>query len=79
MSKWQPIETAPKTGDAVLLWKPDERAVGEYTVVGYYGQIPQHDGHWVIVGGSPLGYFSTVANADQDYPTHWQPLPEPPQ
>lgn len=75
---WMPIETAPKDGDAVLLYKPDERRVGEYTLAGYFDEDGPYAGKWVACNGKPLGYFSDWEGKDQGYPTHWQPLPKPP-
>ena len=79
MSNWQPIETAPKDGDVVLLYKPDERMVGEYIIVGYWGEWPGVGECWIAVDGKQLGYRSQITGTDQGYPTHWQPLPEPPE
>lgn len=75
---WQPIETAPKDGEAVLLYKPDERRVGEYIIAGYFGEWPGDGECWIACAGKPLGYFSEWQQAPQGYPTHWQPLPAPP-
>lgn len=69
---WRPIATAPKDGDPILLFKPDERRSGEYTIVGYWGEWP--DGaaikseRWIACAGYCLRE-----------PTHWMPLPPPPQ
>lgn len=65
MSEWQPIATAPKQGD-VLVWSPphhnDVVRDGDYSVVRY------DDGSgWHIAGN----IYATA-------PTHWMPLPEPP-
>ena len=77
---WLPIETAPKTGEPVLIWKPDERMVGEYMMVAYWS-----DDHllgepgWIPVGGvHKQGYASSVTGTPQGYPTHWMPLPATP-
>lgn len=75
---WQPIESAPKDGEAVLLYKPDERRVGEYIIAGYFGEWPGDGECWIACAGKPLGYFSEWQQAPQGYPTHWQPLPAPP-
>jgi hypothetical protein len=70
MTDWQPIETAPKDATAVLLW-PD------IPVCIYRGNAPAE-----IV----LGYYLPVDrewyNPERQHtfdPTHWMPLPEPPQ
>ncbi len=74
--EWQPIETAPKDGDPILIYKPDERMVGEYTMSAYWDDDQEG---WVPVGGiHRLGYRSSATNSYQGYPTHWMPLPEPP-
>lgn len=78
MAEWQPIETASKDGEAVLLYKPDERMVGEYMLAGYWGSWPGQADSWIACDGKPLGYFSKVIEKAQGYPTHWMPLPEPP-
>ena len=73
---WQPIETEPKDGESVLIWKPDERMVGEYMMAAYWDD---RQGGYVPVGGfHKQGYYSETAGRDQGYPTHWMPLPKPP-
>ena len=61
MSEWQPISTAPKDGEWILLYeeRDDEHAIecGFFDCGDWYG--PDH--------------IYTI------YPTHWQPLPEPPE
>lgn len=75
---WQDIASAPRDGDPVLLYKPDERMVGPYTAAGYWGEWPGQGEGWIAVGGKPLGYFSQVTQSRQGDPTHWMPLPAPP-
>lgn len=67
MAEWQPIETAPMDGDCILLFKPDERRSGEYTIVGYWGEWPGRAECWIACAGQPIRP-----------PTHWMPLPAPP-
>jgi hypothetical protein len=77
MSEWQPIETAPHHGDAadrernglwtgpIIVFVPDN----------YGGQAvtAQCDGdYWLSMQGSRV-YGDLVGN-----PTHWQPIPDPP-
>jgi hypothetical protein len=60
--QWQGIESAPRDADLLLLYQPGD----EYSRTGWF------DG----VSGSWISY-----DADGEwpiYPTHWQPLPEPP-
>jgi len=79
MSEWLPIESAPKDGEPVLIWKPDERMVGEYMMAAYWDDSHYKEPGWVPVGGIyKQGYFSDVTESDQGYPTHWMPLPAPP-
>lgn len=79
---WRPIDTAPKDEMAVLLYIPEERPAHEgsspvcywsaYNATGGGGYIGG-DGWVVCFSGEDLFlHFSTA-------PTHWQPLPEPPQ
>jgi Protein of unknown function (DUF551) len=60
---WQPIETAPKDGTAILL------CVGRWMTVGHW--------HRVAGGWSSNGPVYSPYGLDEQ-PTHWQPLPEPP-
>jgi hypothetical protein len=68
-NQWQPIETAPKDGTWILIYKPfnlcgfddSEWFLGKYMVRWF-------DGYWCISQNQML-----------EYPTHWMPLPNPPQ
>jgi len=66
VSEWQPIETAPKGGKWMLLWWP---WVTEMAFVGY-----EVGGVWYA---APTGDSWTQNGAAN--PTHWMPLPTPPQ
>lgn len=62
-AEWQPIETAPRDGTAVLVWLREYKGRDRFT-----SYVAQFDGYsWVSVPGK-----YTWA------PTHWQPLPPPP-
>lgn len=64
---WQPIETAPKTSKAILVYCAERKNI--YTAnYGKVGGFLQADG-WRHFGN---GGDMTEA------PTHWQPLPPPP-
>ena len=75
---WRGIGSAPKDGTVVLLYKQNERMVGEYTLAGYWGEWAGLCDGWIACAGKPLGYYSNCAESSQGYPTHWQPLPAPP-
>ncbi len=81
MSAWQPIETAPKDGTRILMadgklftagrwaksiWTPGGRWSTDYPIAFLEDdeETVNHDG----------GFDNEV-----DHPTHWMPLPEPPE
>lgn len=80
--EWQPIKTAPKDGTAVLLGYFHENLDGSIYQEGgepiVAGWVPQRgtnerEANWVARSGRLL-------SGDQAFaPTHWQPLPQPPQ
>lgn len=72
---WQPIETAPKD-KAVLLYRPTALAwavvaVGKWTSQQYNTRPRPYWEMWMHIG--------SVAEARMWVPTHWMPLPEPPE
>jgi hypothetical protein len=64
MSEWQPIETAPKDGSAVLAFWPKayQGKGGMYVVLWFDGQFVP----------TTMGYRGIKF-------THWMPLPAPPE
>lgn len=71
--EWQPIETAPKDGSDVLLYFPLEGLKGwSRVVICHWRTIGDERGHWVWQDRAVRGY------SDAYKPTHWMPLPEPP-
>lgn len=68
--KWQPIETAPKDGTAILAFFPGRR--------GYVARQDVATIHWVEWGGGCWNNTSSGHSIMVDEPTHWMPLPEPP-
>lgn len=71
--EWQPIETAPKDGRMVLL------AESGYVECGFW-----HDGSECYGHRGGAGWFSeedrhNLLTARNVHPTHWMPLPAPPQ
>ncbi len=63
MSDWQPIETAPKDGTQILGF-----ADGRMAVVQWWEDFR----YWSLV------VCGAYADDGEWWPTHWQPLPEPP-
>lgn len=78
MSKWKPIETAPKDGTRILLWFPNDAVA----VSGLWYKYPEErEGPHVF----SESFFDWSVDNDliimddlNKYPTHWMPLPEPP-
>lgn len=64
MSAWQPIETAPKTSKARLVWCPER----QNTYIVSWSDTPPG---WLFFGGGGRDL--------QEDATHWMPLPEPPE
>ena len=71
MADWQDISTAPKDGTPILLY--DDRVV-----VGWWGAVDPDGEAWK--------FLDTVCEGDHlnwwvwGYgPSHWQPLPKPPE
>lgn len=83
MNDWLPIETAPHDGRRVLLYYPtfsDRREqIGHYRdhQVRNHGIITHSDQGWRIEGGHLANYSG--AGAPKPEPTHWMPLPDPPE
>lgn len=78
MSEWQPIDTAPKDGTTVLLF----RRLDPWNVIGYGRWISTKwrlkDGTTPIEGWLSYGFDDPPGNLGLGGPTHWMPLPEPP-
>jgi uncharacterized protein DUF551 len=69
-SEWQPIETAPRDGSSTLLfgrWASDEQGLMSGPVIGQFNYVRDA---WE---------FANAGGWWRIRPTHWMPLPEPPQ
>lgn len=67
MTDWQPIETAPKDGSCVLV----ARSYGLASAIA----VAHFDGEeWRDYGD--IGWAGMYG--DNNQPTHWMPLPSPP-
>lgn len=79
MTDWQPIETAPKNGESVIL------AQGRFVEVGFWVDTSHQEQQLVSSSGRRetyewvdvvSGYWEGTTEIYG--PTHWMPLPEPP-
>jgi hypothetical protein len=69
MSEWQPIETAPKDGTKIIAFHIWSRHIQMMTIA-HWGRPGAYNAPcWISQGGTN----------HIDQPTHWMPLPEPPQ
>jgi hypothetical protein len=75
MSEWQPIETAPKDGTVIDLW------AGQRRPGCFYERIDDPLTGEVYGEGWSQQYVENTSNSFRVFedPTHWMPLPEPPQ
>lgn len=75
MSKWQPIRTAPKTGQWIIVYDPSfsEMPVSIASYCPSDDRDPQgrfKKGDWFL--------FEWDGLPSEANPTHWMPLPAPP-
>ena len=72
MTKWQSIETAPKDGTVILVWQRGKVWLSRW-------DSQRHNKHprpfWA--GGVSAVWGNAVSRSDP--PTHWMPLPQPPE
>lgn len=74
MSEWQPIETAPKDGTKMILADlSDGGPVPSNIGVGAWEFVESND--W---DEKPVWDWAAYAGTTED-PTHWMPLPDPPE
>lgn len=73
-SGWRPIETAPKDGTKVMLLCPrfGVCAPGEWDTNEFNKKPKPYWTHW----GERIWGVKWIRD---DQPTHWQPLPQPPE
>jgi hypothetical protein len=68
-SPWRPIATAPKDGSAILSWPAQSAFTGDDTI-SYVVRWSDWKEAWIEASGEEYDTF---------HPTHWMPLPEPPE
>lgn len=81
MADWQSIETAPKDGTDVFVFRADRWLcpVPAYFVGPEYLEREYGDPEYMEAGWYPSFKFLFDLPEVTMEPTHWQPLPEPPQ
>ncbi len=73
---WQPIETAPKDGTNILVYDPpSEYYSGGIFIVFWDREYKRSSKTWCVICSEDgeTGSWATIS-----HPTHWMPLPEPP-
>jgi len=73
--EWQPIETAPKDGTRILLYRPLAERTNDDPIEIKRG-VPRDEGCWeetIPPGMDATNYTDGACKA-----THWMPLPEAP-
>ena len=66
MTGWLPIESAPRTPHAILVWCPANLCIFAVT-----WEVDEAVGYWAVFGA---GYGRHLV----EEPTFWMPLPDPP-
>ncbi len=80
--QWQPIDTCPKDGSRFLVWVHAETYDVNEELQPTTVDNSCADIGWWHVGTDPVQYSfvdcAMLNTHDVDEPTHWMPLPEPP-
>ena len=73
--EWQPIETAPKDGTKMLVYRPSANPGATVTISFYKedGNAKKPRPYWAIT----MSTWNVVEQRLWE-PTHWMPLPKPP-
>lgn len=69
---WQPIETAPRDGTAILLGSSDGAWIAKYDPVYPSGYRPKNPWFSLMLNHDHMGRMPNTK------PTHWMPLPAAP-
>lgn len=73
MNRWRKISTAPRDGTPILIWQPDRNYGQRYDDARYA------IGYWRVDDDeTPRGGSWGNRNSSEVSPTHWMPLPNPP-
>lgn len=79
---WRPIETAPKDGTVIDVWRDGHRETVYWGLppheCGEMGQYCDSDWHAIKRPGWICATFGEFIGGKHDPFTHWMPLPPPP-
>lgn len=79
---WQPIETAPKDGTTIDVWRDGTRETVRWGLpehfCGEMGQYCDSDWHSIKKPGWVCATFGEFVGGKHDPFTHWMPLPRAP-
>lgn len=76
MSEWQPIESAPRDGTVVILYRPLAHKTHDPQIT-IRRTLSNDRGCWPAT--VPKGRDGKNFTEGSCYATHWMPLPEPPE
>ena len=81
MNDWQPIETAPKDGTEILIWREDcGTMVGRYAcAASFLSDQEQEKLDEESLWADDWWYAASVSGGrleGREVPTHWMPLPQ---
>lgn len=84
MGDWQPIDTAPKDGTEILAWRDDSGTLlVRWTSLAEFltdSELEEYDEETTYRDDWFYADFVVGGRLEYDcVPTHWMPLPEPPQ
>lgn len=79
---WQPIESAPKDGTAILITSQGFHTlvdIGRYALPELRSKTEPSSEDWWVVRGKPFVGARGGQHRPGMVPTHWMPLPEAPE
>jgi len=73
-TNWRPIATAPKDGTIILVWRYGEIQMVKWAKNNCNEWWSKPDGTHI----SRFDKYDSGEPMDEEIPTHWMPLPDPP-